>query len=75
LTALKARGGNVLVQYLLEQVMHWHFVLLASFFMESQPPARAIMIVILSRELVPIRESISPLPSNIVQKPTAVGRR
>jgi hypothetical protein len=27
--------------------MHWHFVLLASFFMRSQPPARAIMIVIL----------------------------
>jgi hypothetical protein len=26
---------NVLVQDLLEQVMHWHFVLLAAFFMES----------------------------------------
>jgi hypothetical protein len=27
--------------------MHWHFVLLASFFMQFQPPARAIMIVVL----------------------------
>ena len=35
LPALKACGDNVLVQYLFEQVMHWHFVLFAAFFMES----------------------------------------
>ena len=50
LPALKACGHNVLVQYLLEQVMHGHFVLLAAFFMESQPPARAVMIVIVDFE-------------------------
>src|SRR5271165_4341134 len=61
LTALKACGLNVFVQDLLEQVMHWHFVLLAAFFIESQPPARAIMIVIvdfefgMGRELHPMR--------------------
>jgi hypothetical protein len=27
---LEACGGDVLVQDLLEQVMHWHFVLLAA---------------------------------------------
>ena len=37
LPALKACGDNVLVQYLLEQVMHRHLVLLAAFFVESQP--------------------------------------
>jgi hypothetical protein len=40
LPALEACGHNVLVQYLLEQVMHGHLVLLAAFFVESQPPAR-----------------------------------
>jgi hypothetical protein len=30
--ALEACGHNVLVHYLLKQVMHGHFVLLASFF-------------------------------------------
>src|SRR5208337_4355125 len=50
LPALEPCGDNVLVQYLLEQVMHWHFVLLAAFFMESQPPARTIMIVIVDLE-------------------------
>jgi hypothetical protein len=35
---LEACGDNVLVQYLLEQVMHGHFLLLAAFFVESQPP-------------------------------------
>jgi hypothetical protein len=61
LTALKARDHNVFVQDLLEQVMHWHFVLLAAFFMESQPPPHAIMIVIvdfefgMGRELHPMR--------------------
>jgi hypothetical protein len=34
----------------LEQMMHWHFVLLAAFFMESQPTARPIMIVIVDFE-------------------------
>jgi hypothetical protein len=33
-------AGNVLVQDLLKQVMHWHFVLLPAFFVESQPPER-----------------------------------
>jgi hypothetical protein len=47
LPALQACGGNVLVQNLLEQVMHWHFVLLAAFFMKSQPPARAFVIAIM----------------------------
>ena len=61
LPALKARGLNVLIQDLLEQMMHWHFVLFAAFFMESQPTARAIMIVIIDfefgmgRELHPMR--------------------
>jgi hypothetical protein len=32
LPALEACGDNVLVQYLLKQVMHWHLVLLAAFF-------------------------------------------
>ena len=31
-------------------MMHWHFVLLAAFFMESQPTARPIMIVIVDFE-------------------------
>ena len=31
LPALEACGDNVLVQYLLEHVMHWHFVFLATF--------------------------------------------
>src|SRR5271165_109490 len=35
LPALEACGLNVLVQNLLEQMMHWHFVLLAAFFMQS----------------------------------------
>jgi hypothetical protein len=35
LSALEACGDNVLVQYLLEQVAHWHLVLLAAFFAES----------------------------------------
>jgi hypothetical protein len=30
--------------------MHWHLVLLATFFMESQPPTGAIMIVIVDFE-------------------------
>ena len=50
LAALKACGLNVLVQDLLEQMMHWHFVLLAAFFVESQPSTRAIMIVIVDFE-------------------------
>ena len=50
LAALEACGLNVLVQDLLEQVMHWHFVLFAAFFMESQPPAHAVMIVIVDFE-------------------------
>jgi RNA polymerase-binding transcription factor DksA len=32
LPALEACGDNVLVQYLLEQVMHWHLVLFAALF-------------------------------------------
>jgi hypothetical protein len=61
LPALEACGHNVLIQYLLEQVMHRHLVLLAAFFMESQPPARAVVIVIIDlefgmgRELHPMR--------------------
>jgi hypothetical protein len=43
LAALKACRLNVFVQDLLEQMMHWHFVLLATFFVESQPPACAIV--------------------------------
>src|ERR1700738_2447494 len=46
LSALKACDHNVFVQYPLEQVMHWHIMLLAAFFVESQPPARAVMIVV-----------------------------
>ena len=46
--APKAGGDNVLVQYLLEQVVHWHLVLLAAFFVESQPPACADVIVIIN---------------------------
>jgi hypothetical protein len=30
--------------------MHWHLVLLATFFMESQPSARAVVIVIINFE-------------------------
>ena len=48
--ALEACGDNVLVQDLLKQVMHGHFVLLTAFFMEPQPPARAVMIVIIDLE-------------------------
>ena len=50
LPALEACGLNVLIEDLFEQVMHWHFVLLAAFLVESQPPARAIMIVIVDFE-------------------------
>src|SRR4029077_1734402 len=50
LPAPKACGHNVLVQDLLEQVMHWHFVLLAAFLRESELPARAVMIVIVDLE-------------------------
>src|SRR5208282_1213686 len=50
LPALEACGDNVLVQYLLEQVMHGHLVLLAAFFMQSQPPACAVVIVIIDFE-------------------------
>ena len=50
LPALEACGHNVPVQYLLEQVMHGHLVLLAAFFVESQPPARTIVIVIVDFE-------------------------
>jgi hypothetical protein len=50
LAALEACCLNVFVQDLLEQVMYRHFVLLATFFMESQPPARAVMIVIVDFE-------------------------
>jgi len=32
--------------------MHGHLVLLAAFFVESQPPASAIMIVVVDLELV-----------------------
>jgi hypothetical protein len=46
LPALKACDHNVFVQYPLEQVMHEHIMLLAAFFVESQPPARAVMIVV-----------------------------
>jgi hypothetical protein len=44
LPALKACGLNVLVQDLLEQVMYGHIMLLAAFFMESQPPTGTIVI-------------------------------
>ena len=30
--------------------MHWHFVLLATFFVESQPPTCAIVIVVIDFE-------------------------
>ena len=46
LAAPKACCLNVFVQNLLEQMMHWHFVLLATFFVESQPPACTIVIII-----------------------------
>ena len=42
----KACCLNVFVQDLLEQMMHWYFVLLATFFVESQPPACTIVIII-----------------------------
>ena len=48
--ALKACDYNVFVQYPLEQVMHGHIMLLATFFVESQPPACAIVIVIIDFE-------------------------
>src|ERR1700730_18454524 len=47
---LEVCGPIVLVQDLIERVMHWHFVLFAAFFMESQPPAHAVMIVIVDFE-------------------------
>jgi hypothetical protein len=50
LAAPKACCLNVFVQDLLEQMMHWHFMLLAAFFVESQPPTRAVMIVIVDFE-------------------------
>ncbi|HJY88854.1 MAG TPA: hypothetical protein VJ255_01190, partial [Candidatus Acidoferrum sp.] len=50
LSALEAGGLNVLVQDLLEQVMYGHIMLLAAFFMESQPPTGTIMIVIINFE-------------------------
>jgi hypothetical protein len=61
LPALKTCGLNILVQDLLEQVMYGHIMLLAAFFMESQPPTGTIMIVIINfefgmgRELHPMR--------------------
>ena len=48
--ALNASGDNILVQDLLEQVMYGHVMLLAAFFMESQPPSRAVVIVIIDFE-------------------------
>jgi hypothetical protein len=50
LPALKACGENVLVQYLVEQVMHGHLVLFAALFVESQPTAGTIVIVIVDPE-------------------------
>jgi hypothetical protein len=50
LPALEVCGDNILVQYLLQQMMHGHLVLLAAFFVQSQPPARAVMIVIINFE-------------------------
>jgi hypothetical protein len=50
LPALKSCGLNVLVKDLLEQVMYGHIMLLAAFFMESQPPTGTIMIVIVDFE-------------------------
>ena len=50
LAALETRDLNVLVQNLLEQVMYGHIMLLAAFFVESQPPARAVMIVVVDFE-------------------------
>ena len=41
---------SVLVQYLLEQVMQRHLVLLAAFFVQSQPSEGAIVIVIIDPE-------------------------
>jgi hypothetical protein len=59
LPTLEACGHNVLVQYLLKQVMHWRFVLLGAFFVESQPPSRTIVIVIID-----CAEPIKPIRSN-----------
>jgi hypothetical protein len=50
LPALEACGLNVLIEDLFKQVMHGHIMLLAAFFVESQPPARAVMIVIVDFE-------------------------
>jgi hypothetical protein len=50
LPTLEACGDNVLVQYLLQQVMHGHLLLLAAFFVESQPATRTIVIVIVDFE-------------------------
>jgi hypothetical protein len=55
LPALEACDYNVLVQYLLQQVMHGHLVLLATFFVESQPAADTIVIVIIDFELSVLR--------------------
>jgi hypothetical protein len=44
LAAPKACCLNVFVQDLLQQMMHWHFVLFATFFVEPQPPTCAIVI-------------------------------
>jgi hypothetical protein len=59
LPALQTCGLDVLVQNLLEQVMHRPFVLLATFFVESQPPACAIVIVIIDFQFGMGRDSIS----------------
>ena len=48
LPALEACGDNVLVQDFLKQVMHGHLVLFAALFVESQPTARAIVIIFFS---------------------------
>jgi len=50
LPALEGAGDNVFVQYLLEKLMHWHLVLFAALFVESQPTAGAIVIVIIDPE-------------------------
>jgi hypothetical protein len=50
LPALEGAGDNVFVQYLLEKVMHWHLVLFVALFVESQPTAGAIVIVIIDPE-------------------------
>ena len=49
LSALKA-GGSEYLEDLLEQVMYGHIILLAAFFMESQPPTGTVMIVIINFE-------------------------